>query len=89
MPPRAPARGYPPVIPVRVDPQIQPHYAARNKPLAVTHPLAQQPCPICDDLLGANEIALVFIGRFPDQPTSWTSAAVAIHEACIPPEVEP
>lgn len=66
------------MIPVRVDPKIQPHVAARGKRIDDEHPLFGHPCPVCDGPL-AGLVSLVFVGR--DEP-GWTAAAVAVHDEC-------
>ncbi len=71
-------------IPIRVDPAIKPHVASRELgPIAPDHPLAGYVCPICDRDLVGHLVALVFVGRFPENPASWTAASVAVHDSCV------
>jgi len=72
-----------PVIPVRVDPAIRAHVVRHGMSITNDHPLAGTDCPVCDRAFGDTEpLALVYVGRFPDDPGGWTAAAVAVHDGC-------
>ena len=66
------------MIPVRVDPSVKAHVVSRGK--QVNGPLADDLCPVCDVPLGEYPVSLVYVGR--SDPTSYTAAAVAVHDAC-------
>lgn len=69
-------------IPVRVDPLVRAHVAARGRAVSSHSALSYHDCPVCDGPIGSGPVALVYVGRYPDNPTSWTAVAVALHDAC-------
>jgi hypothetical protein len=75
-------------IPVRVDPAVKAHVVRNDLTIAADHPSFDQDCPVCDETLGAGLLALVYVGRFPDDPHGWTAASVAVHAACTDPKAE-
>jgi hypothetical protein len=81
------------VIPVRVRMDARPVLATdRRMELAASHPMALEPCPVCDVPLGPADgppepVVLVFVGVHPADryraTGEWgTGAAVAVHAAC-------
>jgi hypothetical protein len=82
------------VIPVRLPADFTPHIVRDDCLLDPDHPLYGQPCPVCTDPLGVDQlpVALVAVGVAPDRrkPSGWTSgAAVAVHTACARPAPHP
>lgn len=72
-----------PIVPVRVDPDVQPYVVKTGIPMPADHPLAADDCPVCGEVLHPGPVALVFVGREPDTGMSrWTGAAVTVHARC-------
>jgi hypothetical protein len=74
------------MIPVRVPVDAPLHLVGGIVNVLPPHPLAEQTCPACDDLLSAAPVTLVYVGTDPATRASgkkWvTGGAVAVHAAC-------
>lgn len=68
------------VIPVRVDPSINPHIVRSGITLEPEHPLYNEKCAVCTKPLAGFLVALVFVGRIPG--SGWNATAVAVHDWC-------
>ena len=85
------------MIPVRVPADMKPVLANERRfgPMSPDHPLAPEPCPVCEEPLGEKVTVLVFAGieagDRKEGPGRWTTgAAVAVHAVCAGvPETEP
>lgn len=77
------------MIPVRVHPDVVPHVVRDDFRLTPDHPLYAEFCPVCDLPLGGQPVALVFVGRDPDDRGGWGAAAVAVHTACTATTTSP
>lgn len=57
------------------------------RPLDPKHPLADTPCPVCEESLTASPVALVLVGfasgRSPAGSGNTTGAAVPVHTKCV------
>lgn len=77
------------MIPVRVPADLMPVLANERRfaPMNPDHPLAGEPCPVCEEPLGGGTTVLVFAGieagDRKEGPGRWTTgAAVAVHARC-------
>ncbi|WP_034088844.1 hypothetical protein [Streptacidiphilus albus] len=73
------------IIPVRVAADMPLSTVGGVRQLAEGHPLCDQDCPVCDELLGSKPMTLVYVGTQPEyrQATGYvTGTAVAVHAAC-------
>ena len=82
------------MIPVRVPASARPVLASgRRMTMQPGHPMYDELCPVCDNLLGGRVIVLVLAGIAPEDQKDGgytTGGAVAVHAACAGvPEKEP
>ena len=73
------------MIPVRVPVGAEVHEVGGVRHVSTSHPLYDQPCPVCDVILGDQPLTLVYVGVESEsrKTAGWmTGAAVAVHVAC-------
>lgn len=75
------------MIPVRVPANLSPHIVRDDFQLSEGHPLYGDPCPVCDEAMGYDglAVALVAVGIMPidRKPSGYTTGgAVAVHTQC-------